>query len=132
MMKLSLLSPERKLVDGESVKEVCVFTTEGQIEILPGHVDYAAQLESGTFFYVKENGKRVEGFISTGFVKVTGSHVSVLAQTLELANEIDKNRARRAQEKAEAMLKDAALEPEAFNKYQLKLQRSIIRQNIGN
>ena len=127
---LSILAPERRLVQDEMVPFVILTTSEGEIEILPGHADMVAKLETGRFEYL-QNGQKVTGVISSGFVNVESGAVKVLAETIELASEINLSRAKLAQEKAEKMLVDSSLDEKAFKKYQFKLQRAIIRQNIG-
>lgn len=128
---LSILSPEKRLLVDEQVSSVLLTSVQGEIEILPNHADMIAGLESGKFIYKAKDGKNTTGFISSGFVNVESGKVKVLAETIELANEIDVGRAKRAQETAQKMLADASLDEHAFRKYQLKLQRSIIRQHIG-
>ena len=107
---LSIFAPERRLTQDESVKSLILTTAKGEVEILPGHADMISRLETGRFAYVAD-GKQ--------------------AVTLELPHEIDRSRARAAQAKAEKMLSDASLDEHSFKKYQLKLQRAIIRQSIG-
>jgi F-type H+-transporting ATPase subunit epsilon len=128
---LSILAPERRLTENEKVMSLLVTTSQGEAEILPGHADMVAKLETGRFQYTPKGGKPVVGVISSGFINVTDGAVKVVAETIELPGEIDISRARAAQMKAEKMLSDASLEGQQFKKYQLKLQRSIIRQNIG-
>ena len=66
-----------------------------------------------------------------GFFEVKNNEVYVMAETLELKGEIDVNRAKKAQQLAEQTLQAAGLDEHHFKKYQLKVQRSIIRQNLG-
>ena len=54
-----------------------------------------------------------------------------MAETIELRKEIDVERAKRAQKIAEDILRDAELDEHRFRKYQLKLQRSLIRQQVA-
>ena len=126
-LKLSVYSPERKLIESRMVDSVTITGSEGQIQVLPGHAQMAGTLETGVFAY-KEKEQEVRGVISTGFFEVLGEDVIVMAETLELASEIDYQRAKLAQKKAEDAMKDAALDESKFLKYQLKLQRSLIRQ----
>lgn len=128
---LSILAPERKLLQNEAVESLIITTAEGEVEILPGHADMISALETGRFVYRSSKGKTV-GVISTGFVNVEGGAVKVIAETIELAGEIDKNRAKQAQANAEKRLSEAGLDEHAFRKYQLKLQRAIIRQSIDH
>jgi F-type H+-transporting ATPase subunit epsilon len=129
--KLSVFSPERKLIENESVKSILVTTAEGETEILPGHADMVATLDTGRFRYTPLTGSETAGVISSGFINVENGNVKVIAETLELPNEIDLSRARKAQQLAEKMLTDASLDEHQFKKYQLKLQRSILRQSLG-
>ena len=129
-LHLTILSPERKLVASLSVGDVTLTTSEGQIQILPGHSKMVGRIESGIFRYTTDT-SHDGGFISTGFFEVDGSSVKVMAETVELFGEIDLERARRAQKKAEEALKEAGIEEAKFKKYQLKLQRSLIRQSLS-
>ncbi|MCM2277981.1 MAG: ATP synthase F1 subunit epsilon [Oligoflexia bacterium] len=130
-LKLSILSPERKLLEGCPVEEVILPTSEGQIQILSGHAAIVGTLETGVFSYREANGHHTVGFVTTGFFEVTDDSVTVTAETLELRGEIDVERAKRAQKAAEEALKAAELDSQSFRKYQLKLHRSLIRQQIA-
>jgi len=131
-MNLSIFSPERRLLDGASVESVLITGSEGQIEILPGHAPMVGTLETGVFTYKAPGDARVHrGAISNGFFEVHDDKVVVLAETLELEGEIDVERAKKAQSLAEQTLSDATLAGEKFRKYQLKLQRSLVRQQLA-
>ena len=129
-LKLSVLSPERKLVESALVDELTLPTSEGQIQVLPGHAAMIGLLDTGVINYRMSDGSAHSGVISTGTFEVKDDEVAVMAETLELVGEIDLERARRAQKTAEDALKDAALDEHQFKKYQLKLQRSVIRQQV--
>jgi F-type H+-transporting ATPase subunit epsilon len=129
---LSVFAPERRLTQDEEVSSLILMTGTGQVQILPGHADMVSSLESGVFVYTPKDKAPVKGVISSGFVNVENGSVKVIAETLELAHEIDFSRAKEAQLKAEKMLSDASLDQGSFRKYQLKLQRALIRQNIGS
>ena len=128
---LSILAPERRLIEGERAVSLIATTTEGEVEILPGHANLVAILDTGRFQYTIRGEAPVKGVISSGFLNIENGDVKLVAETVELASEINVSRARGAQIKAEEMLKDAALDEHAFKKYQLKLQRALIRQQIG-
>lgn len=129
-LRLNILSPERKLLEGELVDEVTLTSGEGQIQILPGHVPMIGTLDAGLFGY-KSSAGVTTGAISNGFFDVNNDELTVMAETLELQGEIDINRALKAQKSAEEMLKGAELDEHKFRKYQLKLQRALIRQHVS-
>lgn len=130
-LKLSILSPERRLVEGVEVEEVTLTGSEGQVQILPGHAPMIGALDTGLFNYQSAGKVPVFGVISSGFFQVKDDEVVVLAETLELKGEIDVDRARRAQQMAQETLNKADLDEHSFKKYQLKLQRAILRQGLG-
>ncbi|HLE00118.1 MAG TPA: ATP synthase F1 subunit epsilon [Bdellovibrionota bacterium] len=130
-LKLTILSPERKLLESLPVDEITLVGSEGQIEILPGHAAMIGTLETGIFSYRASEGREAKGMISSGFFEVRDDVVVVMAETLELQGEIDVERAKRAQKAAEEALGDADLDEQRFRKYQLKLQRALIRQQLG-
>lgn len=131
-IELTILTPERRLIEREAVQYIKLPTTEGEIEILPDHAPLVGSLETGVFNYVNTQGQLTSGVMTTGFFEVFNNKVTVSAEALELQGEIDVNRAKTAQKKAEDMLKESALEPQQFEKYQLKLQRALIRQQLAS
>jgi F-type H+-transporting ATPase subunit epsilon len=131
-IKLSILSPERRLATEVSVNSVTLPGSEGQIQILPGHAAMMGLLTTGAFRFQNSDGTEEAGVISTGFFEVKNETVSVMAETIELKGEIDVSRARQAQQKAETALQSAATDEHQFKKYQLKLQRALIRQQVAD
>ncbi len=129
-LRLSILSPERRLLEGAVVDQVTLPGSEGQIEILSGHAPMIGVLRTGIFSYESSGKAPIRGVISSGFFEVKEGAVHVMAETLELKGEIDIDRAKKAQNLAEETLKAADLDEHQFKKYQLKLQRSLIRQNL--
>lgn len=132
MLKLTVLTPERRLLEATEVKELTLQGSEGQIQILPGHAPMVGTIETGSFSYRGADGNEHAGVISSGFFEVKREDEAVVvAETLELKGEIDVERARKAQKLAEDTLKEADLDEHRFNKYQLKLQRALIRQHVA-
>ena len=83
-LKLSILSPEKRLAEEVPVEEVTLNGSEGQIQILPGHAAMVGTLETGEFHYKPVSGSKTGGVISSGFFEVRDDQVHVLAETLEL------------------------------------------------
>jgi F-type H+-transporting ATPase subunit epsilon len=127
-LQLTILSPERRLVQAETVDEISLTGSEGQIQILAGHAPMIGTVETGVFQYTSAAGSAFSGVMTSGFFEVKNDVVTVMAETLELRSEIDVERAKKAQKVAEDALREADLDEHAFNKYQLKLQRALIRQ----
>ncbi len=131
-LKLTVLTPERRLLSAIAIQELTLTGSEGELQILEGHAPIVGNLETGIFRYRLDTGENSFGVISSGFFHVSDNHVTVMAETLELHSEIDVDRAKKAQKLAEDTLRDADLEEHRFRKYQLKLQRALVRQQVGS
>ncbi len=131
LLKVNIISPERRLLQGGRAQWITVQGSEGQVQVLPGHAAFLGSLQTGPFTYMTETGQQESGVISTGFFEVKNDEVTVLAETIELKGEIDLGRARAAQQKAEQALVAADLDEHKFRKYQLKLERALIRQQVS-
>lgn len=130
MLKLTLLSPERKLAENIAIQEMSLKGSEGELQILPGHAAMVSGLGVGAFDYRLADGSQVVGILTGGFFEIHDDLLTVMAEHLELRSEIDVDGARRAQKEAEDALKDANLDEHHFKSYQLKLERSLIQQHM--
>lgn len=108
-LHVELVSVERLIWSGEATM-VSARTTEGELGVLPGHAPLLGQLAEGGVVRIAQDGAE-ELVIAAhgGFLSVTERGVSVLAETAELAGEIDVDRARAALDRARA----AGDEPDA-------------------
>jgi F-type H+-transporting ATPase subunit epsilon len=131
MLTLEVVTPIKRVLPATKVRSVTVPGALGEMTILPGHAKLVSILETGVVAFETETGTRQVAAISSGFVEVKDDGVVVLAETLEMAKDIDLERAKRAQSKAEQRLAEKEIDPDQFRKYQLKLQRSLIRQQAA-
>ena len=112
MLKLEIVTPERRVVDTE-VESVTVPTASGEAGILTHHAPLISALKPGVLSYAAK-GKTEELAISTGFVEVSNNQVSVLTDVAESSDEIDSAQAKTDREEAEKELAaNAAAEAEA-------------------
>ena len=95
-MDVRLVAVERILWSGEA-SIVIAQTTEGEIGIMNGHEPLLGQLiEAGTVAITTTDGDRIVAAVHGGFLSVTGTTVSVLAESADMAEEIDVDAARSA------------------------------------
>ncbi len=128
---LSIVTPERLLVS-EEVDQVNAPGSEGDLGILHDHAPILTNLRSGQLSYEQE-GETIALVVSGGYLEVTDNRVTILAETGEFLNEIDRDRAERAQASAEELLSKADLSDEEFIATQKKLFRAIARlENLDN
>ena len=105
-LSVDILTPERRVLQAQA-DSVVVPAAEGQLGILTGHAPLLAQLQPGEIRMRSGNETQVFA-VSGGFVEVQNNHVVVLAETAEMAREIDVMRARQAAERAKAALRAPA------------------------
>ncbi len=127
-MKLSLLSPHRSLVSSDSVKWVTLPGELGEMTILPEHAPLITNLNSGVLSY-QDQEKTYFVAVHWGCASVENNEVIVLADIAELANEIDLDRAKTAEKKAQNKL--LSTEEKRGDYYEMKLVKAITRQNIA-
>lgn len=87
----------------EPVGEVVAPGVDGYFGILPGHAPFLTSLRSGEVTYhVGEAEKYLA--VHGGFAEVRGDRVVILADSAERPEEIDRERAERARQRAEERL----------------------------
>lgn len=108
-MSIELVAVERRLWSGEATAVVAE-TTEGEIGILPGHEPVLGQLVEGGIVRITTTDKDVvTAAVHGGFLSVMGDGVSVLAESAELAHEIDVRQARADAEHSDEQTRARAL-----------------------
>ncbi|WP_328712052.1 F0F1 ATP synthase subunit epsilon [Nocardia salmonicida] len=101
-MTVDLVAVERKIWSGQA-SFVSAQTTEGQIGIMAGHEPLLGQLvEGGTVSIVSTDGERIVAAVHGGFFSVTADTVRVLAESADLAGEVDVDAARKVLSDASA------------------------------
>jgi len=104
-LTLEVVTPER-VVLREKVEAVVVPSTDGYLGILPHHTPMVAAVSLGIVQYGRFHGEKQKMATTGGFLEVSDNRVTILADTAELAAEIDVARARAARDRALARLRD--------------------------
>jgi F-type H+-transporting ATPase subunit epsilon len=91
--------------EGEA-RSVLAPGTDGYFEVLIGHVPMLTSLQPGILTIRNDEGRTLYT-VSGGFVEVLRTQVTVLAETIEEAGDIDLDRARQAEERARQRLESA-------------------------
>jgi F-type H+-transporting ATPase subunit epsilon len=127
-LHLEIVTPEKKVFEGD-VDEVVVPGSEGELGILPHHAPLISTLGAGVL-RLKCGGEDEELAIFGGFLQVRPDRVVVLAETADLAADIDVERAERARREAERLLEGASDEAD-LAVARAALQRALIRIRLA-
>lgn len=126
---LEIVTPQKKLV-GLDVDEVILPGKQGYLGVLPGHAPLLSELDIGQLMYRRDNLRHYLS-MAWGFAEVLPDRVSVLAEVAERAEEIDRERAESARDRAKKRLGDQSGDID-FRRAQVALQKALIRIQVAS
>ena len=127
---LAVITPERQVVS-EAVTEAQIPVRGGYIGVLPGHTPLLAELGVGELIYRVGN-RTYTCTVMGGFVEVLSDRVTVLADKVERAEEIDPERARASRDRAQKRLatpNDSSID---LKRAQASLERAQVRLQVAS
>ena len=98
-MDVQLVAPDRMIWSGEA-EMVIARTLVGEIGILPRHIPLLGVLAEAPVRIKRTDEDELVAAVHGGFLSVSRDGVQVLAEVVELAEEIDTGRARQALDRA--------------------------------
>jgi len=127
-IELQIVVPDRAIVK-EQVDEVEIPGVDGYFGVLPGHTPLLAALSVGEMWYRKGQ-ERTYLAIAYGFAEVLPDRVTILAQLAERAEEIDRERAERARERASGRLEGKS--DLDYARARIALMKSLTRIQVSS
>jgi len=128
-LTLEIATPMRLAV-AETVDEVVAPGVQGYFGVLPGHAPFLTTLGTGEIMY-RVGRDEHHLAIAGGFAEVRNDKVIVLADTAERPEEIDRDRAARARERAERRLSARSPEDVDFARASAALARALARLQVA-
>lgn len=126
---LEIVTPEKMAFSGK-VEDVTIPGTEGEFGVLRGHAALLSSIDTGELHYTRE-GKKTYYAVSTGYAEVTSTRVTVLVETAERSDMIDKERARRARDIAESKISNLSKEDSEREVAKAALVRATVRLSVA-
>jgi len=128
-LHLEIVTPDKVVLNAD-VDYVGASGVDGQFGILPDHAPLLSALAVGDLFY--RVGSEVHWvFVSGGFAQIAENKVSVLAESAELASDIDVDRAQQAKARAEERLANPQSDLD-IARAELALKRAITRIRVAS
>ena len=126
---LDIVTPERLAYSGQ-VDSVQLPGSEGELGVLPHHAPLIANLGHGELRIRK--GTTEETFaVFGGFLQVLPDRVVVMAESADLASEIDLERAQEARREAERALESGVHEGADLAAARAALQQALLRVRVA-
>ena len=126
---LKIVTADGLIYDGEA-EEVLVRTKSGDVAILARHLNFVAPLGMGRAMIVA-NGQRRNAACIGGMISVVNGEVTLVPTTFEWADQIDLERAERAQQTAEARMKQSGTDTDV-RLAEAKLRRALVRKSVAS
>jgi F-type H+-transporting ATPase subunit epsilon len=129
-IQCDIITQERIVFSGQ-VDSVNLPGVEGRMGILPHHSPLLTMLDFGEVM-VRTAGNEEYFAIGGGFVEVQPDHVTILADSAEQADEIDVERAERARQRAEEMMRTGVRDdPDRIAAVRASLLKAQVRADVG-
>ena len=129
-LQVELVSPDRILFSDEAEMVICR-TPAGEIAFMAGHIPFLGALGIGIVRMHKEGGDVERVAVHEGFVEVKDDRVIILSDVAELPDQIDVDRARRAQEEAQSDVKSAGDDEDAAEEHKRRARRAEVRLELA-
>ncbi len=125
---LEIITPE-KVVYKDEVDEVIIPTVNGEIAVLPHHVNLLSQIIPGELI-IKKGDKTESIAITGGFLDVNKNGVNILADYAIKAGDIETAKAKEAQERAERLMKEKTTDKD-FKIAEAELRKAILQLKVA-
>jgi F-type H+-transporting ATPase subunit epsilon len=128
-IELEIVTPER-LAYSDTVDSVVLPGSEGEIGVLPHHAPLVSMLGVGEL-RIRKDGQEEAFAIVGGFLQVRPDKVVVMAETADLASEIDLEKAQEARREAERALEGGFHEGADLSAARAQLQQALLRIRVA-
>jgi F-type H+-transporting ATPase subunit epsilon len=128
-LQLEIVTPER-LAYSDQVDAVVLPGSEGELGVLPHHTPLVSMLGIGEL-RIRKGGSEESFAIVGGFLQVRPDKVVVMAETADMASEIDLERAQEARREAERALETGFHEGADLSAARAALQQALLRIRVA-
>jgi F-type H+-transporting ATPase subunit epsilon len=126
---LEIVTPER-MAYSDMVDSVVLPGSQGELGVLPHHAPLVSTLGIGEL-RIRKGGQEESFAIVGGFLQVRPDKVVVMAETADLAGEIDLQRAEEARREAERALETGYVEGADLAAARAALQQALLRIRVA-
>jgi F-type H+-transporting ATPase subunit epsilon len=128
-LQLEIVTPER-LAYSDEVDSVQLPGSEGELGVLPHHAPLISTLGVGEL-RIRKGGAEESFAIVGGFLQVRPDKVVVMAETADMASEIDLEKAEEARREAEHALESGYHEGADLSAARAALQQALLRIRVA-
>ncbi len=126
-LHLKVVTPEKQIFD-EEVDEVVVTTVDGEIGILPNHVNLMTEIKPGEM-RVKNGGKTTFMATGPGLLQISNNTLSIMTDLAQEPADIDEKAVEEARKRAEVAL-EQKLTDEEYAQTLAILEKSLAQLQV--
>jgi F-type H+-transporting ATPase subunit epsilon len=128
-LALDIITPTNTVLS-EEVDELTIPTVDGELSILPNHVNLLTKIAPGEMV-IRKGTKNDLFAITGGFLEIANNHVNVLADYAIHADAIEIAKVEAAKQRAEKAMKEKLTE-EDFRVNNAELAKSILQLKVAH
>lgn len=131
--KVTIITPDGTVYDNDNATMVIMNTAGGQMGIMANHVPLVAALEISTVRIKHDEGTAEVAAVNGGIIQFDGHQALIAADSAEMPEEIDVQRAEAAKKRSELQIEKAKREhnQDDLARAEVHLKRAINRLNTS-
>lgn len=131
--KVTIITPDGTVYDNDNATMVVMNTAGGQMGIMANHVPLVAALEISTVRIKHDEGTAEVAAVNGGIIQFDGHQALIAADSAEMPEEIDVQRAEAAKKRSESEIEKAKREhnQDDLARAEVHLKRAINRLNTS-
>ncbi|MDM8265999.1 F0F1 ATP synthase subunit epsilon [Limosilactobacillus pontis] len=131
--KVTIITPDGTVYDNDNATMVIMNTAGGQMGIMANHVPLVAALEISTVRIKHDEGTAEVAAVNGGIIQFDGHQALIAADSAEMPEEIDVQRAEAAKKRSESEIEKAKREhnQDDLARAEVHLKRAINRLNTS-
>ena len=129
-IKFKIVTPERTVYE-DLIDQATIPTSEGEITILPNHINLVAIIKSGELT-IKKDGASIFLAVSGGIIKIDNNELNILADSAERAEEIDESKVEAARQLALTSMQELVHKDSVeYHKILADMERELVRLKVA-
>ena len=127
---LKIVTPDGLQFEGQA-ESLIVRTTSGDVQIMARHENFVAPLGMGLATVVDADGHKRTAACMGGMLSMVNGEADLVPTTFEWSDKIDLDRAQRAYDKADKVLKDKKASDADIHMAEARLRRALVRKSAA-
>ena len=127
-MQLDVVTPEKAVLSRKAI-EVVAPGSQGEFGVLIGHTPFLTTLKPGQII-VKTEDRDIYLAVGGGFAEVIANRVIILAETADMAEDIDASEAKAEIDQAHEKLREFGRDDPEYTRWETRLHRAEVKLRV--